>query len=131
MLKASPLEAARLLSVSLGEVLANVEESARKISELYNCITVLKTHRTVIANKDNIYVNQNGNSALAKAGSGDVLTGIISGLLAQKMDLFDAAKLGVYLHSRAGEIASETLTEYSVLSSDILKHLPQAIKEIL
>ena len=93
--------------------------------------SVLKTHRTIIANKDNIYVNQHGNSALATAGSGDVLAGIITGLLAQKMDLFEAAKLGVYLHSRAGEIASEELTEYSVLASDILKYLPKAIKEIL
>ncbi len=126
-----PLEAARLLSKSLGEVLSDLEGSAKEISEQYNCITVLKTHRTIIANKDGIYVNQNGNSALAKAGSGDVLTGIISGLLAQKMGLYEAAKLGVYLHSRAGEIASEDLTEYSVQASDLFKYLPKAIKEIL
>lgn len=126
-----PLEAARLLSKSLGEILSDLEGSAKKISELYNCVTVLKTNRTIIATKDNVHTNQHGNSALAKAGSGDVLTGIISGLLAQKMGLYEAAKLGVYLHSRAGEIASEELTEYSVLASDILKYLPQAIKEIL
>lgn len=126
-----PLEAARLLSASLGEVLSDIEGAAKNISEKYNCITVLKTHRTIIATKDNVYINQHGNSALAKAGSGDVLAGIIAGLLAQKMDLFEASKLGVYLHSRAGEIASEELTEYSVSASDILKYLPKAIKEIL
>ena len=94
-------------------------------------MTVLKTHRTIICDKDNYFVNQHGNSALAKAGSGDVLAGIIAGLLAQKMSLFEAAKLGVYLHSRAGEIASEELTEYCVLASDIPKYLHKAVKEIL
>ena len=90
----------------------------------------MKTHRTIICEEEKIFVNQHGNSALAKAGSGDVLAGIIAGLLAQKMDLFEAAKLGVYLHSRTGEIASEELSEYSVLASDLPKFLHKAIKEI-
>ena len=78
-----------------------------------------------------MFINEHGNSALAKAGTGDVLAGIISGLLAQKVEPLEAARLGVYLHSRAGEIASEELTEYSVMASDIPKYLPCAIKEIL
>lgn len=127
-----PLEAARLLGVSLNYVLENLENTAKALSVKYKCITVLKTHRTVICNKDlSIHTNKHGNSALAKAGSGDVLAGIISGLLAQGMSEFEAAKLGVYLHSRAGEIASEELTEYSVLASDLPKYLHKAIKEIL
>ena len=124
-----PLEASRLLGVSLNYIL---EDTAKALSVKYNCITVLKTHRTVICNTDlKIHTNQHGNSALAKAGSGDVLAGIIAGLLAQKVSPFEAAKLGVYLHSRAGEIASEELTEYSVLASDLPKYLHKAIKEIL
>lgn len=126
-----PMEAARLLNTELKSVLENSEESARKLSQKYNCIVVLKTHNTIICNKDNVFINRNGNSALAKAGTGDVLAGIITGLVAQKTDLFEAAKLGVYLHSRAGEIASSDLTEYSVLASDLIKYLPIAIKEIL
>jgi len=127
-----PAEAARLLGVNTKDVLNNPESSAKKITEKYNCITVLKTHRTIICNTDfTLHVNQNGNSALAKAGTGDVLAGIISGLLAQKMELFEAAKLGVYLHARAGEIASEKLTEYSVLASDVIKYLPNAISELI
>ncbi len=126
-----PLEAARLLSVPLDEILNNLEASAKQLCEKYNCITVLKTHRTIITNGKETFINQHGNSALAKAGSGDVLAGIISGLLAQKMNPIEAAKLGVYLHSRAGEIASEELTEYSVLASDLPNYLPKAIKEIL
>lgn len=126
-----PMEAARLLVKDIDEILADLEGSALELSEKYNCITVLKTHRTIICDKSNLYINEHGNSALAKAGTGDVLAGIISGLLAQNCAPFDAAKLGVYLHSRAGEIASEELTEYSVMASDIPKYLPKAIKEIL
>ena len=127
-----PLEASRLLGVSLNYVLEYQEDTAKALSSKYDCITVLKTHRTVICDKNlNIFINLHGNSALAKSGSGDVLAGIIAGLLAQKMDLFESAKLGVYLHSRTGEIASEDLTEYSVLASDLPKYLHKAIKEIL
>lgn len=127
-----PKEASRLLACSLENVLENLEETAKQLSIKYNCITVLKTHRTIVCNRDfEISINKFGNSALAKAGSGDVLAGIIAGLLAQKAQPFEAGKLGVYLHSRAGEIASKDLTEYGVLASDIVNYLPQAIKEIL
>ena len=125
-----PLEAARLLGVSLEEILSNLELSAKKLCSKYDCTTVLKTHRTIICNKEKLFINQHGNSALAKAGTGDVLTGIIGSLLSQGLDLFEAAKLGVYLHSRAGEIASQELTEYSVLASELPNYIPLAIKEI-
>lgn len=126
-----PMEAARLLKTVLTEVLDNLESSAKKLSEKYNSTVILKTHRTIICSGEKLYINQHGNSSLAKAGTGDVLAGIISGLLAQKMEPFEAAKLGVYLHSRAGEIASEKLTQYSVLASDVIGFLPEAIKEIV
>ena len=127
-----PMEAARLIGCSLEEVLNNLENTAKQITQKYNCITVLKTHRTIICDKDlTIHINQHGNSALAKAGTGDVLAGMIAGIIAQGMNSYEACKLGVYLHSRAGEIASQDLTEYSVLASDVIKYLPQAIKEIL
>lgn len=127
-----PLEASRLLGVGIKYVLANLEDTAKALSSKYKCITVLKTHRTIICDKDlTIFINQHGNSALAKAGSGDVLAGIIAGLIAQGLNTFESCKLGVYLHSRTGEIASEELTEYSVLASDLPKYLHKAIKEIL
>ena len=126
-----PAEASRLLGVELKDVLYDMEGSAKELVNKYNCTVVLKSHRTIICDANNYFVNQHGNSALAKAGTGDVLAGIIAGLLAQNMNIFDAAKLGVYLHSRAGEIASEVLTEYSVLASDVLKYLPEAIKEVI
>ncbi len=128
-----PLEAARLLGVNLEEILSDLEGSAKKLAHEYNCVTVLKTHRTIITDGNELFINQHGNSALAKAGSGDVLTGIIAGILAQgrELSLFEAAKLGVYLHSRTGEIASEELTEYSVLASELPKYLHLAIKELI
>lgn len=126
-----PTEAARLLKNSVDNILSDLEGSAKKLCDKYKCTVVLKTHRTVICDKDNIFVNQHGNSALAKAGTGDILAGIIAGISAQKYIPFEAAKLGVYLHSRAGELASEDLTEYSVLASDITKFLPCAIKELI
>lgn len=126
-----PAEAARLLNVKLEDILENLENSAKQLVAKYECTVVLKTHRTIICDKETLFINQYGNSALAKAGSGDVLAGIISGLLAQKLPPFKAAKLGVFLHSRSGEIASRELTEYSVLASDIIKFLPLAIKELL
>lgn len=126
-----PAEAGRLLNISVEEVLKDLECSAKALSQKYNCVTVLKTHNTVICNQNNeIYINGHGNSALAKAGTGDVLAGIIAGLLAQKLELFEAAKLGVYLHSRAGELASTDLTEYSVLASELISYIPKAIKEL-
>ncbi len=123
-----PKEAARLLRTTVEDITSNLEKNAKNISEIYNCVTVLKSHNTVVCSKDfEIYINQTGNSALAKAGSGDVLTGIIAGLLAQKMTPFDAAKLGVYIHGLCGEIASETKTEYCVMANDLIEAIPEVI----
>ena len=122
-----PKEASRLLGCSLDEVLNDIKTSALKISEKYNCITVLKTHNTIVTDGKSVYQNKTGNSALAKAGSGDVLCGMITGMVAQGADLFDASALGVYLHGLTGELASKDLTEYGVLASDLVNYIPKAI----
>ena len=124
-----PLEAARLLDCSLEEVLAELKLSAKNISKKYKCITVLKTHRTVVVSPDErIYENTTGNNAMAKAGSGDVLCGMISGLVAQGMDLFEACSLAVYLHGLSGDLAAEKLTVYSVMAEDLISFIPNAVK---
>lgn len=123
-----PKEAARLLDCSLDEVLEDIESSAFKISNLYNCITVLKTNRTVVtAPCGRKYINTTGNNSMAKAGSGDVLAGMIAGLLAQGTNLFEGACLGVYLHGLAGDLAKNDLTEYSVMAADLIRYIPFAI----
>ena len=127
-----PKEAARLLNCSLDTVLEDITVAAKKICEKYNCVTVLKSYKTiVIAPSGETYINTTGNSALAKAGSGDVLAGMISGLVAQKMDVFEASVLGVYLHGLAGDLAKEDLSAYGVLASDTIRYIPLAIKNYL
>lgn len=126
-----PKELSRLLNVSVAEINDNREKYARITSQTYECITVLKGNKTIVTNGEKIYINESGNSALAKAGTGDVLTGIISGLLAQKMTPLNAALLGVYVHGRSGDIASMDLTEYSVLASDVIDYIPFALREII
>lgn len=128
-----PKEASRLLGgVAVDEILSDSAFFAKEISKKYWCVTVLKSHKTVVCSKDlEVYINNTGSSALAKAGSGDVLAGIITGLAAQKMSIFEAAKLGVYLHGLAGDLAKNDLTEYGVLAINQVKFIPNAIKTIL
>ena len=118
-----PRELSRLLNVSIEEILDNREKYAR--------ITVLKGHKSIVTNGEKIFINQSGSSALAKAGTGDVLTGIIAGLLAQKLSPLDAAIIGTYIHGLAGDIAAADLTKYSVLATDIIDYLPFAIKLVI
>ena len=123
-----PKEASRLLECSLNDVLNNFEDSAIEISKKYNCVTVLKSHRTIVVSPDSkSYKNTTGNNSMAKAGSGDVLAGMISGLAAQGLNLFEAASLGVYLHGLCGDFAKEKLTEYSVMAEDLISYIPNAI----
>lgn len=126
-----PKELSRLMWCDVEEIIAEPKVWVRKCNEKYKCITVLKMHETLICSKDEIYENKTGNSALAKAGTGDVLTGMISGFLSQGLDSFNACKLAVHLHGIAGELASKDLTEYSVLASDLLNYIPAAIEVLL
>ena len=126
-----PKELSRLLNVSVAEINENREKYARITSQTYDCITVLKGNGTIVSNGEKIYINQSGNSALAKAGTGDVLTGIIAGMLAQGLKPIDAAIASVYLHGLSGDMASSHYTEYCVLASDVVTYLPYAFKEVI
>ncbi len=96
-----------------------------------NIFIVLKGHFTFIATPDEKgYFNSTGNAGMATAGSGDVLTGIITGLLAQKYSPLDACILGVYLHGLAGDIASKKMSKEALIAGDIINSLGKAFEEI-
>lgn len=125
-------EASRLLHTASEKISADMEFYAKKLTEKFSCTTVLKSSETIVCGKDlQIYRNQKQNSALAKAGSGDVLAGIIAGLLAQGLDEFNAAKTGVYIHSLAGEYAKNDLTEFTVMANDQIRFISYAFKKLL
>ena len=102
---------------------------ATAAARTFGQVVLLKGSRTVVTDGDRVYVNTTGNSALAKAGTGDVLSGVIVSLLGQGMNGFDAACLGCHLLGRAGEIAGERLGLRSVLARDVIDALPQALLE--
>ena len=121
-------EAATLLDMTSKEVREDIFLSFEKLIEKYNCIVVLKGHNTLIGEKDNYYISLSGNSGMATAGSGDVLSGIIGGLAKKKMDIKDVC-LGVYLHGLSGDIAKKEIGETSIVASDIYNNIYKAIKE--
>ena len=101
-------------------------------AETLNAVLVCKDARTVISGKkDQVFLNLSGNDGMATAGSGDVLAGMIAGLLAQRCEPFYAAKLGVYLHGLAGDIAKNDLTSYGVMASDLVRYISYAVKTLL
>lgn len=103
-----------------------------ELAKKLNCYIILKGKFTAIATPDGkVFFNPTGNPGMATAGSGDVLTGIICGLLAQGFVSGKAAIVGVYLHGLAGDLAAEELTNYSLNAGDIIDHLPKAFKHIL
>ena len=105
--------------------------AARAFARKHGCILVLKGHNTIVAVPNGVcFINDNGNSGMAKGGSGDVLGGMILALLGQKMNPVRAAVCAVYLHGRAGDLAAEDKGEYGMLPSDLVEQIPYAIKEL-
>ncbi|MFY9608957.1 MAG: NAD(P)H-hydrate dehydratase [Blastocatellia bacterium] len=127
-----PGEMSRLAGKSVAEVLRNRIEIAREFATSHGVILVLKGSGTLIAEAEGeVYVNPTGNSGMATGGSGDVLTGMIAGLLAQKLDdPLGATIAAVYLHGLAGDIAASRLGTRAMIASDITSCLGDAFIEI-
>ena len=122
-------EMAGLLGCTIPELGRNVLKTA-KIYGSYGVVCVLKDARTLVAGKDRqMFLNTAGNSAMAKAGSGDVLAGVITGLLAQHMKVYEGTVLGVYLHACGGDAARERRGAYSVLAEDLTEGIAACIKK--
>ena len=103
-------------------------DNAVAAAEAFGQVIILKGDRTVVTDGTRVYLNDTGNSALSKAGTGDVLSGILGCLLGQKIDRFDAACMAVRLHGIAGEVAGERLGLRSVLAREVIDAIPEAIK---
>ncbi|WP_333870978.1 NAD(P)H-hydrate dehydratase [Desulforamulus putei] len=127
-----PGEMGRLLDLTVAEVQENRLDLARAAAQRWNLVTVLKGARTVIGTPDgSLYINPTGNPGMATAGSGDVLAGLIAGLLAQGFSPERAAAAGVYLHGAAGDLAAGRLGQLSTMAGDILEFLPEAMQSAL
>jgi len=126
-----PGEMARLTGLSVTEIQADRLRIAQKMSVEWQKVVVLKGAYTVIAAPDGrAKLNPSANPGLASAGTGDVLSGAIAGMLAQGLSPFDAACCGVYLHSAAGDAVREELGDAGMVASDLLPVLPKVIKKL-
>lgn len=126
-----PGELSRLTGKNVGYINMNRIDIAIELAKEWNVILVLKGAPTVVASPEGrCFVNTTGSSALATAGSGDVLTGIIAGFCAQGVDIFLSSVLGVFIHGLSGDLAAERKTEYSVIAGDVMDKIPDAIKMI-
>ncbi len=127
-------EMARLIKKDYDYVEKNREKVITEFSKEYNVNVLLKGHNTLISNTSasELCVNKTGNTALSKGGSGDLLTGMISGFIpALKGDLFKSACLAAFVHGLTAELLSEELSEYSVLPSDCAEKIGVVIKKII
>ena len=125
-----PGEMARLVGTTTQTVQEDRIGVAKEFASSFGCIVVLKGNRTVIATPEEVYINPTGNPGMASGGTGDVLTGMIGGLIAQGLPPLEAAKWGVFLHGLAGDIAAKELGEIPLIAGDIVDYLPDALSEV-
>ncbi|MBP9116186.1 MAG: NAD(P)H-hydrate dehydratase [Acidimicrobiia bacterium] len=118
----------KLTGIELPSDIHSRKEVAALYSKEFEVVLVSKANKTLVAGPDgSIYENYTGNPGLATAGTGDVLAGIIAGLLAQGFTTFEASQLGVYLHGLAGDIAAQEKTQPGIIASDVIGYLPNAL----
>jgi len=127
-----PGEMARLTGLSTPAIQRDRINVARSFAREHELILVLKGDRTVVARPDGeVWVNATGNPGMATGGTGDILTGIVAGMLAQNPKReFEAVLAAVYLHGLAGDIARERLGEHSLVATDLVKTLPEAFSRV-
>ena len=125
-----PGEFARLTGHTIAEVQADREGNARKLARELGVVVLLKGHHTVITDGDRLVINKTGNPGMARGGTGDVLTGVLVGLLCQQMPPFEAAVLGAHVHGLAGDLAREKLGEVGMIATDLVDLLPAAFLRV-
>ncbi|MCC8067062.1 MAG: NAD(P)H-hydrate dehydratase, partial [Clostridiales bacterium] len=122
-------EMMRLTGKEKKEITEKILTCARDFAKEHQIVCALKDARTVVSDGEQIYLNTSGNDGMAVAGSGDVLTGVISALLAQGMPCFEAGALGVYLHGRAGDRARDDFGSYGMIAGDIAECTGRVLKD--
>jgi NAD(P)H-hydrate epimerase len=125
-----PGEMARLLGSTAADVQKDRINVARKFAADHQLIVVLKGSRTLVAAPDGqVWVNVTGNPGMATGGTGDILTGMMAGLMAQNpKNIFETVLCAVYLHGLAGDVARESMGEHSLTATDLLRFLPEAFR---
>jgi len=126
-----PGEFQRLLGGKKVDGRAAQEAAARELAGRCQCVVVLKGHRTFVTDGSRDYTNKTGNPGMATGGTGDVLTGITTGLLCQGLVPLDAAQLAVYVHGLAGDLAAAELGEPSLSAVDVVRYLPPALRSVV
>ncbi len=127
-----PGEMARLIGKETREIQEAREETTCVLAQELGVVVVLKGWQTVVAGPEgDVTVNSTGNPGMAKGGSGDVLAGMIGGLLVQGKTPEDAARLGIFLHGMAGDLAAEELTEPGMTVSDLVEWIPEAWTQVI
>ena len=126
-----PGEMARLLGLSTADVQRDRLMHAAGLARLWRTTVVLKGAGTIVTDGDRWATNSTGNPGLATGGTGDVLSGLLGALLAQGMEVFEAARLGVWLHGTAGDIAAAELSEPGLIASDLPQYLGAAWRRAL
>ncbi len=122
-------EMAFLCGKSVEAIKADRMKAAKDFSKEYGAVVVLKGKNTIVSENE-AFVNPTGNAGMATGGSGDVLSGVIGGLVAQGLTPYNASVLGVYVHGFAGDIAKADKGEMGLIASDIAENLPYAVKEL-
>ena len=127
-----PGEMARLIASSVAAVQRDRINIARTFAREHELIVVLKGHRTLIADPDGaVWVNTTGNPGMATGGTGDILTGMVAGFIAQNSGhIVEAVIAAVHLHGFAGDVARESMGEHSLVATDLLKALPEAFRRV-
>ncbi len=123
-----PGEMGRITGKTAADVQAKRPDFAMKYAKLSGGIVALKGSSTLVTDGQTAYTNPTGNPGMATAGSGDVLCGILAALIAQGVEPFPAAKLGVFLHGLAGDIAAAETGVHGLIASDLIRHLPDAFR---
>lgn len=126
-----PGEMSRLIKKSVEYIQKNRLSVAKETAKRFGCIVILKGYKTVVAEPSGkTFINPTGNPGMASGGVGDVLTGMIAGIVAQGIAPGEASILAVYLHGLAGDLAAKEKGEYGMIASDLVEKIPYAIQKI-